>query len=288
MKKILPLALLLIFAVGCKPKVQVEIAQQQENKPGYMQKDALMVQGVSKVSITPDRVDLTFGMFQETKQLKDATSKTKEIMNNVLTYAAKAGIPQSDIKVQNLSMNKFTRNIYKYDEKGRKIFDRAESYYRVDQTFTLTLTDITQYAKVLNDILDLGVNKITNINFYSTKMDETKEKAMVQAIESAKNKADIITKTSGLKINKLINVVEFDGDRSRYVTAPTIMRGDNPSYTPLAATASTMMAYGDVAEYRNAAQYDKEETSSVETIVPVTPAGTIDVYGTATLIYELK
>jgi len=292
MKKFLPLLLVALVIAGCKPRVDVEIGQKQEQKD-YTQKDALMTQGTSKITIIPDRADLTFGLYQETRQLQDAVSKTKEIMNNVTAYAAKAGIPQSNIKIQDISMNKFTRNIYKYDEKGKRIFDRAETYYRLDQSFTITLTDISQYAKVFNDILALGVNKITGINFYSTKMDETKEKALVQAIEAAKKKAQIIADTSGLKINKLINVVEYDGDRSGYVTAPTITRAANNN--SLGDAVASPAYAGESASYASyapasvrSAYNDEADSVSSETIVPVTPAGTIDVYGRATLIYELK
>jgi uncharacterized protein YggE len=278
MKNILLLPLLLILALGCKPQMTIEMAQ--EKQADTVKKDALMVQGTTKITIAPDRVDLTFGLFQETKQLKDAVNKTKEIMNNILTYAAKAGIPESDIKVQNISMNRHTRNIYKYDNKGKRIFEREEAYYRLDQSFTLTLTDIAHYSKIFNDILELGVNKITNINFYSTQIEKVKDDALVKAIEEAKNKANIIAETSGLKINKLINVVEFEGDRSRFVTAPTITRSADADayFSPVRYSAIRPRA----------ASEEDEDFTKVETIVPVTPAGTIDVYGKATLIYELK
>jgi len=299
MKKILLPLLLLILAFGCKPRVELEIAQEKRAE-STVKKDALMVQGTSKITITPDRADLTFGLFQETKQLKDAIAKTKEIMNNVLTYAAKAGIPESDIKVQNISMNKYTKNIYKYNDKGKRVLDKEETYYRVDQSFTLTLTDISQYGKVFNDILDLGVNKITNIYFYSTQMDKAKDEAMIKAIQNAKNKANIIAETSGLRIKKLINVVEFEGDRSRYVAPPTITRRAENGYsadydafempaTPSYSISAPRAAYSTARAVSSSySDYDDSPSSRVETIVPITPAGVIDVYSSATLIYELE
>ena len=131
--------------------------------------------------------------------VNEVNKKVEAIIQSVKNF----GIKSEDIKTENL-------NIYqeeeRYYEEGRE--KTRPGQWRVSNSITITLRDVDK-ASALADLLTKS--GATNVYGPTFSLDETQEaeiSLLKEAIENAKNKAEVIAQSIGDKVGKIINVSE--------------------------------------------------------------------------------
>ncbi|MBU2539585.1 SIMPL domain-containing protein [Patescibacteria group bacterium] len=158
----------------------------------------LSVSGEGKVYVIPDLATIDLSMVNEGKDIQDIIKKNTEAMNGLIGDIKGLGIDEKDIKTTQYNL----APQYNWTEDKGQIFIG----YKLTNTILVSIRDFTKIGDVLAKANDRGTNLIGNISFSIEYLEKAQQEARIQAIKKAKQKAEDIAKSSGIKLGKLINV----------------------------------------------------------------------------------
>ena len=156
----------------------------------------LTVSGEGEVEVAPDRADLTFSVEASEKQLADAERMVTEGTSRLLKLLDSLGIPKNDVRSAQLNVHP------QYD--GGVVSNRPRIVgYMVSRQVDVDLRDLSKLGKLLQGAVETAANRVSGVNFGSTKKDEYQRAALAKAAEDAKANADVLAKAMGVKLGRL-------------------------------------------------------------------------------------
>ena len=196
MKKINFITILMVtafLALGCSEGKQGEA--QKGNIP------TINAEGRGIVEIVPDEAIVRFGVKTEKKTLEKAYEKNTKSINNIIKAAKSIGVKGKDVKTSSYSI----MPIYPKDEKGRTVQGKPMAF-SVNQQLTVVARNILKVGDLIDRVVASGTNTFNGIQFTSSKIAELKKEAKGKAAKDAKVNAEILAKSLGVKIGKLMSV----------------------------------------------------------------------------------
>lgn len=181
--------------------------QAQEQKAQVPQ---ITVTGESKVKVIPDYVVVTVGFQNTGKESKEVKILNDEVVDRVLKFLKKSGIPGTDYKTNSVSLNK------SYD------FEKKKSNYQANQTLSITIKDLSKYDEIMNGLNDTGVNSIQGVEFKSSKLEVYEKEARKNAMQNAQQKANDYVSVLGQKVGKALLITD---NSQSYVPQPMYKGG---------------------------------------------------------------
>lgn len=159
------------------------------------------VTGESEIAAIPDQAEISLGVEVVRNQVADAQTAVNEINNNIIQALKDQGVAEKDIKTTNYSVNPE----YDFESPGRQI-----SGYRANAQLRVKLSDFEKVNQVIDTATGLGANQVHGISFT---LSEDLEKDLVkqareEAINDAKQDAEELARLSGIRLGKIINVIE--------------------------------------------------------------------------------
>ena len=175
-----------------------------------------VVEGQGSASEAPDQATISFGVTKNASTVESAQSQTNTAINAILENLKDFDISDKDIKTTNYSVNPN----YDYDA-GQRI-----TGYSVTQNIDLKIKKIKDTNSVIDEITGNGANLVGQIQFgFSDKAKaELEEKARKEAVSNAKQKAENIAKVTGIRLGRIINVLESQDSIPRFI-ALDVSRG---------------------------------------------------------------
>lgn len=167
--------------------------QAQEQKAQVPQ---ISVSGEGKVKITPDQVVINVGFQNTGKDAKEVKNLNDEVVDKVIKFLKKSGVPATDYKTNNVSLYK------SYD------YEKKKYNFQASQSLCITLKDLTKYDGIMMGLNDAGVNSINGVEFKSSKMEEYEREARKNAILNAKQKALDYVSALGQKVGKALLITD--------------------------------------------------------------------------------
>ena len=161
------------------------------------------VTGTGKASAAPDKAQIILGVTSSAPDVLSAQERTNLSIEKIISELKNLGIPEKDIKTVNYSVSPE----YDFSEGSQRIRG-----YSVSQNL-----EIKSPIDKANQVIDLstasGANLIGNISFVldDKKEEELKNQARKEAVDNAKRSAEGLSRTSGIKLGKIINVRESYG-----------------------------------------------------------------------------
>ncbi len=162
------------------------------------------ISGDAILRVQPDQIVVNFGIKLRGEELVNIKEKSSKIMNKAIKYCKEQNIPEKYIQTDFIRINP-QYNYESYKSKNNMTIN----YYEVVQTITVIIEDLGKYEQILTDLLSLGINKVNNITFRTTKLKENRYKVRQMAIEVAKEKAKFLTSKVGLELGNIINISEY-------------------------------------------------------------------------------
>ena len=156
----------------------------------------ISVTGEGRIKVVPDRVEINLGVNNFGKDAAEVKKLNDETVDKVLKYIKKFGIPASDFKTTQVSLNK------SYD------YEKKKQTYQASQSIAIILKDLTKYDELMMGLMDNGINSINNVEFKSSKMEQHKSEARKLAILDAKKKAEDYVTVLNQKIGKAILITD--------------------------------------------------------------------------------
>lgn len=154
--------------------------------------NVISVSGEGVVKLSPNIADINFAVITEAGETGMAQAKNSELVTKVISSLKDAGIAAADISTSGYYLN--PRYIY---EEGKS---PQISGYKVHNDIIVTVRDITSIGKIIDLAVKSGANQVQNIRFYVEGSTAQKAKALTQAIEEARVKAEVIAAALGKKI----------------------------------------------------------------------------------------
>lgn len=155
-----------------------------------------------KVAAKPDIATISFGAQTGTKKtVAEAVGEGNDRMNKIIDELVKLNIDKKDILTTQYSLNP----VYSYvPDTGKQNLDG----YLLLQSVTVKVRKIESIGDVVQKVTAAGANQTGNIVFTIDDQESLKAEARAQGIKKAQEKAAAIAQESGLKLGKLINVME--------------------------------------------------------------------------------
>lgn len=180
----------LFFALGGA------FAQQADKQPVKK----IEVNGTSEIEITPDEIyfNISLREYMKGKNKVDISTLEKQLQKAV----SDAGIPKSDLTVENVYGNNF--------EVLRKKKDPTEFMAR--KQYRLKLTKLDKINDILGAVDAEGIENTRISSFSSSKMEAYRKEAKIKALQAAKDKAEYMLAAIGNKVDGVIEIQEMNTD----------------------------------------------------------------------------
>jgi uncharacterized protein YggE len=208
--RIIPIVMLIVFC--CAPVLalaQVEPPPRPDREPRFRNVPTLTVSGQAETSVKPDRAFVQLGAVAQAEQAAEAQKQVNEMMNRALEAIRNVGVADDLISTVGISLHPV------YADQRVPVDRPAEPRivgFRASNSLRIQLDDLTKVGDVIDAGTGAGANHIENISF--TVRDDTaaRARALGQAAQNARAKADEMAKAMNLRIEGVLEITEGGAD----------------------------------------------------------------------------
>jgi uncharacterized protein len=174
---------------GCSPGAQ----------PGAL----ISVTASAEAQTTPDIATINAGVESRGSTAKAAQEAQATRMAAVVAALKAQGVNDKDIQTSQIGLNP----IVDYSETGQQ---RITGYSSVN-TVTITVRDLDKVSSIIDAIVADGGNRIDGIAFSMDDAEKAEAEAHAEAIRKARARAEGYAAGAGLKVHRLVSIVEPGG-----------------------------------------------------------------------------
>lgn len=174
-----------------------------------IQTPQISVTGEGKIKVTPDIGVVSLGVENTGKDAAEVKKLNDDIVDKVIKFIKKNGIPASDFQTTNVSLYK------NYD------YEKKKYNFVANQTITVTLKDLKKYNEFMMGISDTGVTTIHGVEFKSSTLQIQEAQARKLAIMNAKQKAEDYVSVLNQKVGKALLI----SDNTNVYSPPPMFKG---------------------------------------------------------------
>jgi uncharacterized protein YggE len=173
-----------------------------------MTPSGITVTGVGNAYGTPDVAIIDMGVDIANEDITAATDEVYAITNKLLELFKQAGIETKDVRTAYFNVWRKVR----YDSEGQE----TSPVFRVTNTLSVTVRDVSKVGTLLNESLTVGANTINGIHYTIANPEELEQDARSLAMQNAKARAAELAILSGVTLGKVLSINETPG----YVGTP--------------------------------------------------------------------
>ncbi len=184
--------------------------------------DLFSSSGSGEAIAVPDTASVSIGVTKEAATVDGAQKEVNTIANKLISDIKKLGISEKDIKTTNYSVypNYGSGGPVPLTYPSKDTSERITGY-TVTQNIEVRIKPLDKTNSVIDTATKDGANLVGGVNFtFSDDLEKRLEKEATQkAVNDAKQKAQILASTSGIRLGKIVNVV------SSTTQPPYVLRG---------------------------------------------------------------
>lgn len=195
---------------------------------------SITVTGSATRFVDSDEMIIRTGIYEEGEDLDELYKSVQERMSNIIDKFGK-DTSFCEIQTELIRIVPDRRYVQNRDE-GKRI-------YMVQQDISFRLREMEKYDEVVLELMKLGVNQLNDVQFVSTKANDLKEEVRTDALLVAKEKAEKMAATLGMKVMGPTDIQEtgapYVGYNSNTIQYDAVMvRDKGPSIAPAKASVS--------------------------------------------------
>ncbi|PHR84614.1 MAG: SIMPL domain-containing protein [Colwellia sp.] len=154
--------------------------------------------GKAQLKAKPDIVVVSLAVESSKTKSSQAKKDVDDRVNNFID-----GLSQFDIDEENVSASSIsTRPRYHRDKNGKEIL----SGYSANRNLTVTFKDIKKLSAFMDFALKVNINKISNVEFKSSKEESLKSEVLALAVKDAKQKGESLATAFGAKLGHIYSI----------------------------------------------------------------------------------
>jgi uncharacterized protein YggE len=174
--------------------------------------DLFSTTGEAEETAVPDEATINVGVTQQALTVSDAQDKANTVADKLINEIKKLGIPEKDIKTVNYTVTpNYSGGVPQpLIEPGGGSREQKITSYTVDQSLQIKVKPIDKVNRVIDTATANGANLVGGVNFtFSDDLQKSLEKkARENAVKDAKEKAQGLANAAGVRLGKIVNVVE--------------------------------------------------------------------------------
>ena len=163
------------------------------------EKGTVSVVGDGYVELVPDVIDIQFTLMVTKNRIGEAKNDLDEQYKRVLEVLRQQDIQDSDIQATRLRSNPS----YEW-MKDQRVFKG----FQMSRNIKVTVRDASQYATLLEGLVDVNVTTINQVSTRFSDEVETQELALIEAVKVAKRKAKLMASQFGKNLGEVIYISE--------------------------------------------------------------------------------
>ena len=199
----------------------------------------ISVSGQGKKAMKSDIAIFNVGVSVSKEKVKDTQAENNKISEEVTSFLKENGIADADLKTVGYS-------IYPQYQYYNTPVCAAYSCpppkpptvvsYQVTHTLEVKVRNISKVDALIDGVVTKGANELGSINFTVDDEEGVKAEARRKAIEDAQEKAEVLAKSLGVRLGRIINFSESTNGGIYYATADMAYGrgggGGSPSVQP--------------------------------------------------------
>ena len=163
----------------------------------------LTLQVEGRVTRTPDVAEVSGGVVSTAPTASAAMAENAQKMNAVVAAVRKAGVAERDIQTAGLSL----QPQFRYENNQSPVL----TGYQASNTVNLRVRNVADTGKLLDALVAVGANQIGGPNFRLDDDAAALDEARQAAVRTAKARAELYAKATGLRIKRLLTLAESSG-----------------------------------------------------------------------------
>ncbi|PIT88311.1 MAG: hypothetical protein COU29_00780 [Candidatus Magasanikbacteria bacterium CG10_big_fil_rev_8_21_14_0_10_36_32] len=194
----------LIFYVGTAISLNIK----KSNYVGLADRSekTVSINGLGKVTGDNNIAVTSIGYSNTDKEVAKAQTSNKQVMDQVV-----AELKSLKIEDKDLQTNYTIYPEYDYTEKGAVL-----KGYKVTNTVTIKIRDLSKINVVLSLAGKYGANEVVGLNFTIDDTSNLKDQARNKALVDAKNKAAILAQSLGVRLGGVVSYNEYESGDDNY------------------------------------------------------------------------
>lgn len=178
-------------------------------KQNVIHSNIISARGVGEVVAVPDIAKFTFTVREQGKDVASVQQAMTSKANSAIEYLKEQGIEDRDIKTESYYTNpqyEYTPTVCSptFCPPSRQTI----SGYEVSQTVSVKVRDIAKAGELLTQISALSITEVSNLTLTVDDQDALKAQAKANAIAKAREDAENIAKSLGVKLGDIVGFYE--------------------------------------------------------------------------------
>lgn len=166
------------------------------------QMNVITSNGMSEISVSPDKVGLYFNVQTKGNDSKSANDKNSIIADAVITALVKQGFERKDIQTQNYQI---------YEDFQYTQYSTTSKGWIATQSIVVKMN--TSQADKIGNAIDAGINAGATLSYINFELSQElenqyKAQAIKLASEDAKTKAEAMVAGQGRTLGKLVSITD--------------------------------------------------------------------------------
>lgn len=155
----------------------------------------LFVTGSATTQVKPDKVTVSLGVETTNTKAKAALAANSELMNKIISALKIAGVKDNETSTSSFTIT--PNRDYSMDKNQGKLIG-----FTVSNSIQIDSKNVNNTSDWIDIAVSSGANNVNNIYFSLSdkKLDDIRKELINDAIDNAKEKADIAASALGLKI----------------------------------------------------------------------------------------
>ena len=203
---------------------------------GVSASNTISVSGEGEVFAVPDTGEFTVTIQEEAKDVGTAQDKMAKKANAIIAYLKDAGVDEKDIKTTDYSISpqyEWSQGICSnngYCPPGKQTL----TGFQASETLNVKVKDTKKAGELLSGVGGKGAKQVSGLSFTIADEDALKAEARDKAIAKAKSKAEVLAKSLGVSIVRIVGFSESGGGTPSpmYARADMAMGGASKSVAP--------------------------------------------------------
>ena len=199
--------LLVYLSVTNQHDAYAQLSSSDNNK-------TLFVTGSATTQIKPDKVTVSLGVETTNTKAKAALAANSELMNKIISALKIAGVKDNETSTSSFTIS--PNRDYSIDKNQGKLIG-----FTVSNSIQIDSNNVNNTSEWIDIAVSSGANNVNSVYFSLSdkKLDDIRKELVNDAIDNAKEKADIAASALGLKIVG-IRTVSID-QVTPFFTGPT-------------------------------------------------------------------
>lgn len=191
------LPILILFA-GCTSS-QPSIAQTAQPMEKWQR--TVTVGGQGKATAVPDKATVWFGIVTRAEDPELARERNAKTAADAMNAIRAMGVEERKLKLQSLRI----QPVQEYNPSTQQYIEKGYEAYR---DLAVEVEDLELLPRLIAEIVQKGANRLNNIQ-YGLKDDAAfRNEALVEAVQEARAKAELMATTAGAKLGAVLIIQE--------------------------------------------------------------------------------